>query len=529
MAYSGASLPLPLGQLGLKTDDPMTSLPPNCGIKATNVTFTTSSVQKSGGSDKYNAAALTAGIVATFDWKPSGTLQRLIAMTRDGKLWRDTGDGTFSTHTPIATGLGVLTPAAHLVSGGNEDASKAKKLFCFFNGASQTKYINGDGSALTSYTNLAADWASSFPTFGLMVKDRFVAFGNANYPHGIYISTSADQSDFTGTGSAQMSIFPGEYDGLTSGMFYKGSLFLFKKPLGVYIVDVSDPSPLNWTAAKLSDSFGIASPHAVLQMLDDLVTGNTSGSITSLQATSAYGDLKTGDILSNSQVEQYFRDNLNPAGIAQMHALYYPEKKLAMFTGRNSSGSNQNRIIVIDAARQVPRISFETKDQPNCLALRKDAFNIDRPMYGAEDGFIYLMDRSDRNVGTTNPYLAEFQTPHMDFSSLDSSMASKNKLYDFLEVQYSPTGNYSFYVDYYCDGRFVETLNFLQAVGAALGTFVMGTSTLGGAKTRSIRVPLHCSGRTISFRVYNNLLNQNMKIEKLIVSFRMSGEQQTAT
>lgn len=529
MAYTGSTIPIDFGQLGLKTDDPMTALPPNCAILANNISLTSSRVEKSKGSVSHNLdAPLTAGVVGIFDWFPEPGDQRLIALTRDGKLWRDTGDGTFDSQTPIATGLGTLTTDCHMIAAGNEDASQNRKLFCFFNGASQAKFIDGDDTALTAFTNIAVDWTSSFPTFGLVVKDRLVVFGNANDKHRVYWSTASDHSDFTGTGSGQLPIFPGESDGLAAAVFYKGLVFLFKRPLGVYIMDPTDPDPLNWTASKLSDAFGISAPHAGIQMLDDLVCGSSSGSITSLQATSAFGDLKTGDILATAQVEQYFRDNLSTSGIAFQSALYYPERKIAYFSGRYVIGNPQNRLIAIDVSRPVSRITFETKDQPTCLALRKDTTLIDRPMYGTETGFVRFMDQPVYNVDGV-AYNGEFQTPFMDFSSVDASLASKNKLFDFLEVQYSPTGNYNFFVDVLCDGRFVETLVIRQAVGAVMGEFILGLSRLGGPKTRSVRLPIHCSGKSISFKVYNNLVNQNFKLEKLLVSLRLSGEQQDAS
>lgn len=527
MAYIGQSIPIPLGQLGLKTDDPMTSLPPNAAILANNVRMVNSRVEKSRGSDKFNSTALTGAVVSLFDYWPTPTLQRLIALTSDGKAWRDTGDGTFTAYAPIATGLGSLTPDAHMVAGGAEEAGRNKKLF-IFTGSSQVKRIDGDGSSLASISDPSPDWASSFPTFGIQFNGRLAAFGNANNRHTIYFSDLADHEDFNGTPTETplFSVFPGEGDGLVSAQVYKGRLFLFKKPYGVYYIDdfgSSDPS--NWTVKKLSDAFGIASPHSSIQVLDDLWAMNAQNSITSLQATDAYGDMEAGDILSLGDIEFYFKEQFDAVGLPYVHAIYYNERKYALFTGRNVAGSPQNRILIVDIAKQQPRFSIETKDQPTCLALRKGSDAIDKPIYGSDSGFVFKMESANYNVGGI-AYAGEFQTPYIDFSFADATLAGKNKIFDFLEMQFVAVGNYDFMVDVYCDNQFIETLRYTQSQGAALDSFVLDTDELGSVSAQDRRKPLHATGRRISFKFYNNNANQYFKLEKFIVSFRLSGEQQ---
>lgn len=527
MAYVGTSVPVPLGQLGLKTDDPMTTLPPNGAIRANNVRLMNSRLEKSKGSAKYNATALSAGVVGVHDWWPSTTAQRLIALTRDGKCWRDTGDGTFSTATPIATGLGVLTPSCHFVEAGQEAAGNNKKLF-IFTGTSQVKVLSGDGTSLSSISDPAADWASNFPTFGIPFAGRIAAFGNSNSPHTLYFSKLDDHEDFNGTATEcpQFPVFPGEADGLYSAAVYKGRLFLFKKPYGVYYIDdFGSADPAAWIIKKLSDGFGIASPHGIAEVLEDLWVMSTSNSITSMSAALQLGDIKSGDILAQAQIEDYYKQEFDPAGIPFAQTLWYSERKVAMFTGRALSGDNQNRILVVDIARQTPRITIETKDQPNCLGLRKDSSGIQRPIYGSESGFVFRMEQADYNVGGS-AYTSEFQTPYMDFSWVDQSLAGKNKIFDFIEMQYVAVGNYNFYVDVYVDNQFVETISFLQSQGAALDSFILDDDALGSLAAQDRRKPLHATGRRISFRFYNNTADQYFKIEKFIVSFRLSGEQQ---
>lgn len=671
MGYKGAQVPIPLGQLGLRTDDATTSLPPNSLQKANNVSLYSGRIEKSLGSAKFNSTALESGIVALYDWYPTPSSKRLIALTINGKVWRDTGDGTFSSATAIKTGLGTLTPDAHMVEGGAEATGNNKKLFLFCNGAAQFQRLNGDSTTVLPCALPSADWASSgYPTFGIMYQGYHVVFGGSNDRHRVYLSTLEDHENFVGqtfgntswelwgsraspadltatvqggaavsiftttngegfelqgaakfnkatfvvsqaatglpvysytywngaswaslttalsagydsTGSKNLTwtipsdwatgdgsepgnnnkysirvlaatapstavqitsmsvinttassqtatfpIFPGEGEGLIGAAVYRGLLFLFKRPTGVYILDGLDPVVANWTVAKYSAAFGIASPHSVLQILGDLVAANSFGSYTSLQASNTFGDFEAGDLLSNNQVENYIRGQFSSSGLPYVHSLYYPEKKLALFSGQSSTTDLRDRMLAIDVAKQTPRISIVTKDNPNCLALRKDSLSILRPIYGTATGFVYLTDQANYSIAGS-PYTGEFQTSYTDFSFADATLAGKNKIFDFLTVNYIPVDNTTFYCDIYVDGQYRQTLSFTQNYGTGLDAFTLGISMLAGdpvGKLQRKRL-LSCTGNKISFRFYSSTAYSGFKIERIVVNFKGSGEQ----
>lgn len=423
------------------------------------------------------------------------------------------------------TSLGTLTPTLHFTPGGAETALRARKLF-IFTGVGLPHVIDGDTAAARVIANPAADWSTgNFPTYGIIYQSRLVVLAG----HRVYLSAVADHEDFAlgsgGTGEFQQyAVFAGEGDALISAVVHKGLLLLFKRPFGVYVLDWRDPSATYPTISKYSDAFGAASPHAFVNMLNDLVGGSNSGTLNSLEATAAHGSLEAGDILNNTRTRDHIRQELHPSGIPYMHAIYYPEKECAYFTGRSSVASLQDRMIVMDISRERPRITLETKDQANCLALRRDGNNILRPIYGSDDGNVYLMDQDARNVGGA-AYVGEFQSPFIDFSHADGSLSGKTKIFDFLSLTYTATGTWSFYVDVYIDGDFIETIPYRQTLGAVLGTFILDTSVLGASQTRTQRSPLHGSGKAISFRIYNNNVDEYFRVEACQVSFRIAGEQ----
>lgn len=526
MAYTGLSIPIPMGRGSLHTDDSQSSIPPTDYIIANNVQIFDNQIEKMAGSRKFNSTSLGSEIVGMFDWFPTATIQRLIALTANGKVYRDTGDKTFTGQVAIESDLGTLTSDVQMVEGGSEVTGNDKKLF-IYTGQRQVQKITADGVITEDISNPAADWATSFPKFGILHRGRMFAFGNGNSKHRVYASPATDHEDFVGAGILTFDVFPGEGDELVSAFIFKGRLYIFKRPFGVYFLEDSDTTDTNWFFRKLSDSFGISSPHASIQAINDALVGNASGSITSMAATLAFGDIESGDTLSLMRIEQFIRDNTSAAGIPFQQAIYYEEKKVSYFTYRSTVNTANDRILVIDfTQKERPRATFVDKDQPSCLALRKDDRGIKRPIYGNSSGTVFEMDQEDRDVGGSG-YTGEIQIPYTDFGFADPKLTQKNKLYDFLEVVYEAQGDWDLSVDVFIDGKFMETINYKQALGSnTLGTLVLGTDKLSRQHPEARRRRLHGMGRRISFRVYNSTVGQNFKLHGLVVSFRPSAEGQ---
>lgn len=671
MAYTGTRLPIPLGQLGLLTDDTSSALPLNSLAKANNIDFHAGRLAKFKGDAKFTTGVLSGAVVGLCDWFPTPDTQRLIALTDAGEVFRDTGSGSFNTQTPIGTVDSFSTDSC-MTAGGSEGTNLNRKLF-IVDEAQMPLVIDGDASTTRDVNFPAADWAAGYyPSFAVPYQNRMVMMGSSANKHLLYCSTVSDHENYVGqqfpnlrwglyqrvaatpnvdkttdiqagtavtiftttnndgyfvsalkpftkftfvisqattgapvytyeyyNGSAwstltltttptysalgsttaefvapsdwaagvtgegvvsttyynirvkattapttackatslavynttydttpeTFSVFPGEGEKIKCAVAYRGLLFIFKQPYGVYILDGRDPDSANWSVTKYSDAFGVSSPHSALQILGDLIVGNSIGSYTSLKASNAFGDFEAGDILANNKVEDYIRSELSFDGVPYTQCIYYPEKKIAMWTAQDSNGGS-NRLLCIDVAAPNPRISLCTKAQITSIALRKDSQGILRPMYGDTAGDIYFMDQSTYNVGSV-PYLAEFQTNDSDLGQVDGQLAGKNKIFDFLEVSYIPTGNNSFFCDVYVDGDLRCTKEFETFIGTGLDSFILDTDTLGGSLgTRRNRLPLQsCTGNKISLRFYNNGNNEGFIIERAILDFRISSDQ----
>jgi len=523
MAYQGETVTIPLGKQGLLTDVAPGDIPPTALIVANNINLSNGSIEKSLGSRRYNDSSLGAGVVALFDWNPTTILQRMIVLTADGSIYRDIGDKTFSLNTPINTDFGTPGVDSQFVSGGNEVAGQAKKLYLFTK-SKQLHVLEGDGTSFAEIGSPAADWTTpNFPTGGLIHSNRLWAYGNDNAQSTIYASNTGDHSNFA-SGILIFNVFPGEGGRLKGAVVYRGRLFVFKEGDFVYYLEDSDASSDNWYFKKLSSGFGLAAPNSISQVLDDLVVGNSTGSLTSMKATEQFGDIESGDVLALVKVENYMRTHTSLSGVRFMHSLYYPAKKQAYYTYRSKYGSGNDTLLTVDV-NDGTRVIFGDKDQADCLALRRDIDNIDRPMYGAADGYVYLMDQEDRSVGGFS-YTGEFQTPHMDFRFLDPKIAHRQKHFDFLSVEFVPQGGWDLSADVFIDGKFSETITFEMKVrDDGMDSFTLNTDKLGRQEAQnSPAKPLHGTGRRLSIRFYNSGLLENFKISSFTVGFRPAGD-----
>ena len=400
----------------------------------------------------------------------------------------------------------------------------ANKKLAIFSGTTQIQIIDGDAVVLRDIANPNIDWAASgYPTHGVVYQGRFIVYGSINSPHRIYGSDFGDFEDFTGAETIEFGIFQGEADRIISSIVFRGVMVLFKEPFGIYFVDGTQ-SIVNPVIQKYSDAFGLASPHAIAQGLQDVLAFNTFGSLTSLKTTDQFGDLESGDVFSNAKVENEFRDLLDNDGFSISQAIYYPEKKAFYFTARASQTNQQNRIIILDVNGDNLRIHVETKSQANVLALRRDDNNIQRPIYGTDTGDVFEMDGSTFNVDGQS-YEGSFKLTNTDLSFADPGLADKNKIFDFVTVYYRSRGNFPFQIEASTD---LEIRDVVTVPGVAQGTldaFVLGSSRLSDRSIRTARVPLRsCYGRRISLRFYNTGLDETFQIEQITLSFRPANE-----
>lgn len=571
--YRGQNILIPLGGGGLQTDIPQNRIAPTKLIEAKNITLVNGYLEKSPGSKRWNqfsntsgSTTISGGISAFAEFYPSSGNQRIIALSNDGSVYKfynqyDRTQITAASGSPSPLTLGRQP---HITIAGNETASKARKAF-IFSGLNQIQVIEGDGDTYRNITTPALDWASSYPTFGLIYRSRLWCFGNSNLPDFLYASEFANFENFVVPSTAATTnpiifdVFPGEGSGISGAFVFKNRLYLCKKPRGLFQLNDDDPNPAFWYFSRVNADFGLASPHAVAQVFDDALLFNSQGTVTLLSAAFQLGDIESADLFNNSAVERYFRQLVSGYGLPDTKAMYYPDKKQVYFSIQSKSGDRSDTIAVIDLFGKEGQIYINDKDDPNFFNLITDDSGISRPHYCSDDGNIYSLDSrntlaknyedgpyiyfdywdiiyTELNPVVGDAYEIIAQTPHMDFGFSDQTISTRTKRFDFIELSFQPTGDWVVYADIYIDSELKETIQFnlnrdrpLAPVAAPVGVingFQLDVDRLDGDFPKSVRKPLHGQGRTISVKFRSNGYAQDVKLQSVMFYFRVSDERQ---
>lgn len=522
--YEGQIATIGIGSYGLLTDESPVVIPAGKMLRLKNITLTNRVLEKDYGSKKWNSSALAGGIMGFIDWWPDAATQRVVALCKDGKLYKfryyySSAEITAATSTEPSSLITV--PYANFLSAGGEQSGSSKKLF-LFTGKYPVQVLAADGTTRTNLLNPPSDWSgSNQPIFGLIYRSRVWAFGNENDPHRVYVSLATNHEDFT-TALFQFQIYPGVSERLISAFIYKERLFFLKFPTGLFILDDTNEDTAFWKILPVNLDVGGASPMSIMAMLDDIYFANNYGGVTSLKSSAVLAGFEMADIFYQMAIEKMIATLLSQFGGNERHCLNYQAGKTLYITYRSAGGIRNDRLVQVNITREGPEASLIEKDQPNCLALIKDSFSVGRPFYGSEDGFIYEMGRMDRNVDSA-AYRGEFFSHHMDFSQGNLNQAEMMKSFEFLEFVYIPTGNWNFNYEVHIDGQVQSTGTFkLDDYGtkSELDTMALDTAMTSSDCPMSKRFKIGGQGRRIAIRGYNETANQNFKIVRINIYFK---------
>lgn len=540
MNYDGQIAVIALGTSGLFTDAAQSNIPPTNLILANDVTFYNSVLEKDYGSRRWNKAALPAGVRRFTEFFPDyqGNDQRIILVLEDGTIYRMPTNYTQQLVTPTGDAPVTVNPNNYvsMVIGGAEVQNQVKKVF-IFTGYDPVQIIPGDVITRRNISKPPPDWTgTNQPFWGVLHRGQMYAGGTKNNPHHIYTSSALDQEDFT-TLPINYTVYPGEGDTIVGGTVWRGRFFIFKYPQGAYYLVDDDPDPTNWYFTKLTSDFGACSPQSFGSTGDDLLIANSYGSITSAAAAFQLGDVSLADVFHQLGIRRYTQDQIRPDTVFQRDMIFYGYKRQLFTSFQSFIHPYPDRILCMDVkySGQPAKFSFSDKDQPNCLGLVRDGTRIPRPFYGSRDGYLYQMDINDRWVGSEQgddrkAYTMDAQTPHMDFSQGNALLGGQVKLFDFIQIEYEPTGDWNVDILVYIDSRLMGTyqVNLKSQVNrSSLDEMPLTNAVVDGEVGFSDRIPIFGEGKRISLRFKQGGFGQNVRLVKAYVFYQISGEQQT--
>lgn len=536
MGYEGQIATISLGKAGMWTDSPQSDVPATFLLRAVNCQLSDDKIEKEGGSQRWNSTVYANPIIALRDFWPSQVIQRILVVTSDGSVYKmpDYFTNTLVPASGAAPALLNTSAEVSILLGGNEVAGNNRKAF-ILTGNDPIQVISGDGAVRTNIASGATDWSGNNQPFsGFFHRNRFLAFGNKNDPHRVYASSATNHEDFTTTPNS-FSVYPGEGERIVFGFVFRTRAYVVKYPRGIYQLNDEDASSANWFFQKLLDDFGGCGPHGGVPTVDDYLLANEYGSISSLKAAFIFGDVVSSDIFHALKVYNFADNEIRKDALSNRHMVYYPSKKTVLATFQSNSNYRNDRICRMDyklAPNQPPKISWSIKDQPNCLTLIKDSSMVERPFYGADDGYIYQLDVPDRWVGDQagdeTGYELQAFTPAMDFGQGNVLIAQQNKTFDFVEMEYEPCGDWDLLTDIYIDGRFYRTLRFNMGGRSNLDTFNLDIDSVDDGTSITKRLPCGGLGKKIALRFRQDGVGQNVKLTAVRIYYRLSGQQAEA-
>ena len=517
MAFKGSIAEIPVGIQGLVGSKNISEISPGHLLVADNITYEAGTIGKEGGSAKYNSSAISGApeVLGGIDWYPTDSTQRMVVLCDDGKLYKDSGDGSFPVE--LDTGLTVSNINPMFVEGGAEVAANNRKLFCL-TGTNAIQVLSADGASTADLSTPPADWSgSNQPSCGAIHEGRFVGAGNLNDPHRVYFSLATDHEDFTST-ALSISVYPGEGQKIVSIASIKGFLIVWKFPRGIYAIDSSNSDTSKWRAFRLTGKIGGVSPLGFAFIEDDLIFMDPGGNIHRLSAVEATGSFRTSAITDKENIAELLRTEVNLAQLSNTQAIFYAAKREAHFT-LASSGTVFDRRLVVDFNSQTSRFRLSSKDTNRSIWLRQDSDNIERPTTGDQAGFVWSLDQETRSKDGSG-YQGQFQTSHTDMSFLDPNLAVINKNARWLELVVEPKGNWDLSVDILWDDVISDTVTFnMGTAGASLGSFVLGTDKLAGTNLVNKRRRVVGSGRRLSLVGRNNGAGEDFSVSKFFLGF----------
>lgn len=518
MAFTGETAELIIGIDGFTGTKNHAIVTPSQLLAAENITYENGTLQKEGGSAKYNSSAISGAptIQGGHDWHPSAGVQRMVVFLSDGDLKKDTGGGDFTVD--LKTGMTTTNSVGVFVAGGKEVAANNRKLF-LFTGNNVVQVLSGDGATTTNITSPPTDWAgSNQPSTAAIHENRLCAAGNANDPHRVYMSLATDHEDFTGT-ALSFSIYPGEGQKIVQVLSFKGLLIVFKYPQGIYLIDTSNSDNTKWRVTRHSKSIGGVSPLGGVAIDDDVLFLDHTGSFHLISAIQEFGNIGSRNLSDIAQFDVWVRDNINISELPRTQAIYYVAKRQAMFAVSESGTTYGCKLIVDFNRSQLPRFSISTKDINRSIWLKQDVSGIERPTTGDTSGFVWNLDQDSRSVDGTG-FSGKWQTPHLDLSHLDPALGTLDKNGKFLELVVEPKGNWDLSVDILWDDVVKETIQFnMGTSGSTLGSFVLGTDVLAGSNLVNKRRQIHGKGRRLSLVGRNSGAGQDFSIAKFYILF----------
>jgi hypothetical protein len=467
---------------------------------------------RGGTSHVLTAAYGGAKVMGNFDFTLNDGTQFLMALTTDGKLWKD---ATTSIHTFATTGK-------------YPGFSVMNNVLYICNAANTPQTWDGSAGSTSDVAALSADWTgSNFPQ--LMIKhgrgnsERFWAIGCPSNPNDVYYSTTNDgtEADFSSAGSGSIYVET-EGSGITGGVEFGDRLILFDR-LRSYVIDDSDASTANWGYAASQFKSGLANFRLIVKTENDLVAMQEDGTIYSVTAVQSYGDYKMASLTESAYIDEWIQEYINLSLISQFHMVYDPTNRVIK-TFMVYKGSSDVDVALPYFVDRGPELGWTTPHDNQdyatgykavCSCLYRSGAGSYKVYTGDTSGNVWELETANKN-DNNNGIACIAKTPRLNF---ENARSTKRFLRGFLLTK--AAGNHNITVTVWVNNRSKgTTLVSLNNGQAVWGVAVWNSFTWADADEIIDQIyRINGIGERIQFQFHNNNANEPFYLSQNLTDF----------
>lgn len=507
MGYAGKTYQIPFDKGGFTYNENTDLVAPSMMVSPSrNVNLHRNGRGKRGGTAKVNSTAVSGGprIMGMFDFQLSASSYQVFG-ANDGKLYKN-------STTTIKTGMSTSNFFSFAVMG--------QELY-IADGVTTPQTWDGAAAGTSNITTPAADWASSKPiqmfAHGRGASRRMWAIAGTK----VYYSSLANGKEFSGGTSGSIQIDTQDAYGLVGGIEFGNRVIVFDRRQA-YIIDDTDTSTANWGYEKAQWRGGAAHWRGLHVIDNDLLVLSEDAQVYSLQGAQQYGDYTQATLTRPAFIDTYIKDNLDVTTIDNWHMAFDRSlRAMKLFVSR--SGMTTNDTALVYFVDRGPELGWAIHDNQSsvsgysasCSTEVRTAAGTHLVYTGGYTGFIWKLEQSSKN-DDSSAFYGGVKTPNL---ALEDSRLRKH--FRQLRMIMKSQGNYDLQVNIWVDGSVVTagTIN-MAGSGAALDSFILDTSTLGGVEFIDGRLELNHVGKRIQFEFYNNGLNQDFFLSHLLLDFK---------
>lgn len=515
MGYTGQVYRLPFDRGGLNHNPNADQIQPEMMIHPSrNINLHEGGRGKRGGTSVVYSAPFSGSprVVGIYNFRLTNGIEFLIAATGDGNIYKD---GT----TTIKTGLGPNKITSF-------ETYKDKLYIC--NGYDIPQVWDGVSASTSDTSPVPVDWTgTNYPKqiikHGRGVSERGWAIGCPDTPYTVYASENGT-FNFDPSTVVTIDINTNDGFGIVGAVEFGDRLFCFGKTQ-TFIIDDTDTNIANWGYVKAQWEGGVAHHRLIVKTPNDVVCMTEDGDIYSVTAVQAYGDYKRASIARPAFIDRWIREHVNLSKIDDFHAIYDPTLRAIKFFVVRAGMTEVDTALVyfIDRPPAEAWVIHDNQDNPSgysasCSTLYRESTGKYKVYTGDYSGNIWKLEEVNKN-DNGKAYYAGFKTSHLTF---DNPRVKKKYKRGYLVTH--PEGSHNIYIRIWVDGVEKGTKTVVLAgAGGILGSFALGTSTLGGHGVVDNRYELGYVGKRIQKEFYNSNADEDFFISQDLTDFKPLG------